>query len=94
MAEFQVTCINKNDRFNPYERITDVGIVTDQGTLRKTQKEIISYIEEGHTFYVQAGGVKAYLEIAISPFDNKYIKTKADGKEPNNLLSLDECRWA
>tara|TARA_R110002049_G_scaffold71486_5_gene184136 strand:+ start:157 stop:300 length:144 start_codon:yes stop_codon:yes gene_type:complete len=24
----------------------------------------------------------------------KYLKTQADGAEPNNLLSLPRCKWA
>lgn len=29
--------------------------------------------------------------VAVSRFGNKYIKTEADGDQPNNLLSLPEC---
>ena len=29
--------------------------------------------------------------VAISRFGNKYLKTEADGEQPNNLLSLYEC---
>jgi hypothetical protein len=92
MAEYRVTCINKDDRYNPYERIQSIGIATAQGEKRFSQPQIIRFIEvDGHSFYVEAGGKRAYLDVAISPFGNKYVKTRADGKEPNNLLSLMEC---
>ena len=29
---------------------------------------------------------------AVSRFGNKYIKTEADGDQPDNLLALYECR--
>ena len=29
--------------------------------------------------------------VAVSRFGNKYLKTVADGDQPNNLLSLYEC---
>jgi hypothetical protein len=29
--------------------------------------------------------------VAVSRYGNKYIKTTADGEQPDNLLSLPEC---
>ncbi len=34
----------------------------------------------------------ANVVVAVSRFDHKYIKTEADGEQPDNLLSLPECR--
>lgn len=36
-------------------------------------------------------GQTAIVVVAVSRFGNKYIKTEADGEQPNNLLSLPEC---
>ena len=54
----QITCINKSDRDNPYERITHVGggqtLLT---SWRKTQPEAIAEIENGESqFFVSVGG--------------------------------------
>lgn len=88
----QIQCINKSDRQNPHERITHVGGITDK-RWKITQEEAISYIENGEwAFWVsRAGAASVWVEVAVSRFGNKYLKTEADGDEPNNLLSLPEC---
>jgi hypothetical protein len=42
-------------------------------------------------FHVRVGGRPVRVIVAVSRFGNKYLKTEADGAEPNNLLSLPEC---
>ncbi|MDP8217161.1 MAG: DUF3892 domain-containing protein [Candidatus Theseobacter exili] len=42
-------------------------------------------------FFVKAGGSVVNVIVAVSKYGNKYLKTEADGEEPNNLLSLPEC---
>lgn len=93
MSKNQVRCINKSDRDNPYERIKAIGGVNSNGTNWKlTQQETIQHIESGeYSFYVQVGGKPVDIIVAKSRYGNKYIKTTADGDEPNNLLSLMEC---
>jgi len=36
-------------------------------------------------------GRRATIIVAVSRFGNKYLKTEADGEQPDNLLSLPEC---
>ncbi|WP_422373294.1 DUF3892 domain-containing protein [Hoeflea sp.] len=90
----QIKCINKNDRYNPYERITHVGgHVTSQWKI--TLDDAIARIENGEwEFFVGGGGLltpEVNVIVAESPHGNKYLKTEADDREPNNLLSLPEC---
>ena len=89
----RVDCINKSDRYNPWERITHVGGQNPNGgRWRITQKEAIDGIESGKwSFYVQVGQDHVRVIVAVSQHGNKYLKTEADGEAPNNLLSLPEC---
>lgn len=89
---FEIDCITKRDRSNPYERITHVGGVNSNGRWKLSQEEAIRGIENGeYAFYVIANNHRVNVVVA-SRYGNKYLKTEADGVEPNNLLSLPECR--
>jgi hypothetical protein len=58
-----------------------------------TQDEAIRGIERGEwNFYVSRGGRTVNVIVAVSRWNHKYIKTEADGEQPDNLLSLPECR--
>jgi hypothetical protein len=89
----EVKCINKNDRFNPHERIKAIGGVNADGSNWKlSQEAAIKGIEAGKwSFYVSVKGKIVNVIIAISQYGHKYLKTEADGEQPNNLLSLYEC---
>jgi hypothetical protein len=91
----RVTCINKDDRYDPYERITHIGGTTGangEKRWRITLREAIDGIESGRwSFFVNQGGRVTNVFVAVSPYGNTYLKTEADDSEPNNLLSLPEC---
>lgn len=94
MAErHQVKCINKSDRPNPHERILNIGGTNDDGTRwRLSQPDAIDGIESGRwLFYVSVAGRSVPVVVARSQYGNKYLKTEADGEQPNNLLNLSEC---
>lgn len=88
---FQVRCINKSDRYNPHERITHIGGFDSNQAWRITEDEAILGIESGKwAFYTLVNGQRAEVIVAVH-LGRKYLKTTADGLEPNNLLSLPEC---
>ena len=89
----QIRCIKKSDRYNPHERITHVGGLNGDGTgWRITQTDAIEGIENGTwSFFVSDGIHIVDVIVAKSAHGNKYLKTVADGTEPNNLLALPEC---
>lgn len=92
-SSHEIKCINKSDRTNIHERITDIGGINQDGTRWKiSQIEAISSIESGKkSFYVNKSFGKVNVIVAKSAAGNKYLKTEADDSQTNNLLSLQEC---
>jgi hypothetical protein len=87
----QIKCISKTDRDSAWERISHVG---GQGAKpwKLTLDDAIGKIERGEwNFYVSVDGESVWVEVAVSRYGNKYLKTVPDGEMPNNLLSLPEC---
>jgi hypothetical protein len=87
----EIKCVNKDDRLNPYERIINVGgFGTSQWKI--SLAAAIQHVESQEwEFYVRRGGHDVDVVVAVSRSGNKYLKTKADGDTPDNLLSLPEC---
>ena len=92
-SRYQVSCINKTDRYNAHERIRSIGGRNGDGTGWKlSQEDAIGGIESGKwAFYVSQQGHTVDVVIALSAHGHKYLKTVADGQQPDNLLSLPEC---
>lgn len=89
----QVKCVNKRDRPNPHERITHIGGYANS-QWKITQEDAIRMIERGEwKFYVALASTNrsVWIEVAVSRFGNKYLRTVGDDDTRNNLLSLPEC---
>lgn len=92
IPKFEIKCINKSDRFNPHERIINVGGFDNGERWKISQQDAISFIESHkYEFFVRKDGHTVNVIVAVSAWGNKYIKTEPDGLHPDNLLSLPEC---
>jgi hypothetical protein len=88
----QITCINKANRSDPHERIRSVGGVNADGTKWKLSLEdAIKGIEAGKWKFWTSGGGKSVWVVIATHKGHKYLKTEADGIQPDNLLALPEC---
>lgn len=92
-SRHEVLCVRNSDRPNPHERITQIGGRNPDGKAWTiSQQAAIEGIESGNwSFFVRKAGHTANVIIAVSRWHHKYIKTEADGEQPDNLLSLPEC---
>src|SRR5882762_8503062 len=77
----QIMCINKTDRYNPHERIENIGGVrSDSVRWKRSQQQAIVDIESGtYSYYVSVGGKSVWVIVATHN-GNKYIKTENDGQ--------------
>jgi len=92
----QVTCINKTPRNDPWDRIHQFGGPNADGTpWRLSHSAMVAAVKSGQygEFWVERpAGHRVKCIVAKSRFGNEYVKTEADGEQPDNLLSLAECR--
>lgn len=87
----RVQCINKSDRKNPHERITHIGGIHEGQRWKLLEEDAIEAIEtKKASFYVKEDGHTVDVIIA-QLHGRKYLKTRPDGDQPDNLLSLPEC---
>lgn len=87
----QVTCTTPDGR-DADQRIDAIG-GTDGGGWKLLIDDAIAGIENGKwSFWTYANGYRADVVIAQRANGRKYLKTTADGTEPNNLLALPACR--
>ena len=91
MARYRVTCTTKREK---HERILGLGCYTPTNVfLTFTEAQVIDGIENhSDSFYVERPtGHVIDLEVVKEHDGTKYVKTKADGEKPDNLLSLPDC---
>ena len=87
-----ITCATKKGpNYDPYERITHLGGYSSKGNFVIPSEEMIRKIESGkYSYSVDKDGKKVQIVVATRN-GRKYLKTEADGFEPNNLLALGDC---
>ena len=87
MADLQVTCINKHPRNSTHEGITHLG----GSNWHWTRQAVINSIEaKTNTFFTKVGNNRGDIGV-VNGQNGKYLRTYADGKWNDNLLSLPEC---
>ena len=93
-AEHQVTCItpDQSDADRRIDRIGgSSGAKNTGGAWRLKLDSAIAGIENGTwRFWTKANGKRVEVIVATRN-GRKYLKTEADGAEPNNLLALPHC---
>lgn len=90
----RIQCVNKTDRNDAHDRIHSIGGTNPDGASWKlSQSQAIADVEAGkYAFYVERPpGHRVDVVVATSRYGNKYLKTTADGEQPDNLLALPEC---
>ena len=92
-SSVRISCINKTDHTDAHGRMASVGGVNRDGKRWKlTEANAIAGIERGEwAFYVDGPDGRSVAVIVAARLGRKYLKTVADGEQPNNLLSLPEC---
>lgn len=92
MNEFEVNCINKQNRTSQHEHITHIG--NTNGQWRLTRESAIARIEaKTDAFYTvdRITGKKAYIGVVKEAGRAAYLRTYADAKWNDNLLAQPEC---
>ena len=94
MADVQVTCITKPNVNSPHEYITHLGNPLNNWIW--TREQVIQSIEgKTNTFFVIDPATKKRADIGVVKEVGRlpYLRTYADGKWNNNLLSLNQCSF-
>lgn len=94
MTDVRITCITLSDTNKQHEHITHVGSpqFTPPGTKWSVAQVVTAIESKQHTFYVTDGNSKRADVGVVTPTSGpKFLRTYADGKWNNNLLSLPSC---
>lgn len=91
----KITCIKKQNGYHqdPHHAIERVGWIGSDGKIGSNSRvEMYDWIhDQKGQAYVSEGINKVMVGTYISENGTKCIRTYADGKWTNNLLSLSEC---
>ncbi|MFZ2031910.1 MAG: DUF3892 domain-containing protein [Vitreimonas sp.] len=88
MASLQITCITPDGR-DADQRIDAVG---GSGFYHLIDDAIRFIENRTHSYWTMVNGRATDVVVATRHNGRKYLKTVADGYEPNNLLALRGCQ--
>ena len=91
MAEArQILWIDRTDAEAAHERIACVsGVGPDGAAWSLTQAEAVDAARAGlWRFYANVWGRAVWIVVAADAEGREFLKTEADGSQPNNLLTL------
>lgn len=94
----RITCINKDggNHENPHEGITHFGWTNEEtrATGKSTRVQMVDFLENqnGRAFVKDVLGNVANVGVVTSSHGTKFLRTYADGKWTDNLLTLPECQ--
>ena len=95
MADVQVTCITKPHPQSPHEHIKHLGNPrsSNGGWMWPREQVIASIDAKTNTFFVTdpISGKRADVGVVHETGKAPYVRTHADGRWNNNLLSLNQC---
>lgn len=91
----KITCIKKENgnHENPCEAISTFGWI-NEGTQKSgssSRIQVYEFVEKGGYAYVEDNDSRVKLITGISSKGNRYVKTKQNDTEDDNLLKLPEC---
>ena len=91
-ARLEVAFIHRSNRHNAQETIETIGGRMGSKIWKNSTDVVIDWIEHGLlSYYVKQDGYEVDVIVATDATGRKYLKTTADGEEPNSLLTLPEC---
>jgi hypothetical protein len=92
-SQVRISCINKTDRTSAHERIKSIGGTNPGGgSWKLPESQAIQHIKTGrYAFHVERPTGHRVKVIVATRLGREYLKTEADGEQPDNLLALPEC---
>ena len=94
MEHYQVTSATKPNRYSSHEHITEIGNNSVTPCWRMKREDVIRMIDSNQARFFtidQATQTKVYIYVVREAGKAPYIRTVADGKWKDNLLSLPDC---
>ena len=91
--KIQILCVVKTGQQDAHARIEAVGGGAAGYRWKHRQEDAIMWIEDGTFTYFVINNEQKEIKVVVakSRSGHRYLKTEADGEQPDNLLNLPEC---
>lgn len=87
-----VSCVRRTPPGAPRRILAIGGVMADGRHWVLGEAQAIAEIERGQAFFVERpAGDRVRVAVVNAPGGDRYLRTAADGDEPNNLLALPNC---